>query len=538
MGLVANPRVERVQQILSTKNLNFYRVAERSATMFGRSSRFYIPHNLYYRLSAPFAAPNIYQLFALSRITNYRLSNWLKVFGFDLDVIPELQVLIPRKRTVILDSSIYDTEVWVPWFVERSGAESVIPIAPLGQLLSRAQPQRAREFLPQSEAKFLYAKVGRDDLLAFPDVAPESIVRIDPPQWKDVPSVARNSSDKRIFLIECDLGLVCSRLSFLGNGTVAFRSPQLPFGQGNLSPGRDFRILGVIDSEILTLPQSGRIVAQPEARRARTRHRLFGNDGEMNLKQLIRRSRVCAGLSFREASKLTRWIAHRLADPLCFTAASTLSDYETLSVAPRHIQKIVTLCIVYSISFRDFLHASGLAFEETGSEPIPDEFNPREIPFSRRNYSQTNTEGHPRIQNGFLGDLLKRWKEIPLFLRKSLSELTRLANFSVSDVFWVGGDLYPIHPWLENAEFVVINRRVKRLLSSRGSTFWEQPLYLLLTRDGRYLCGCCTLERGLVVVHPYPDRPFAPRQFKNGTEAEVIGRVTTIVKRLTSFSRE
>ncbi len=538
MGLVANPRAERVRQILSTKDLNFYRVAERSATMFGRSSRFYIPHNLYYRLSAPSAAPNIYQFFALSRITNYRLSNWLKVFGFDLDVIPELQVLIPRKRTVILDSSVYDTEVWIPWFVERSGAESVIPIAPLGQLLSRAQPQRAREFLPQSETRFLYAKVGRDDLLAFPDVAPESIVRIDPRQWKDAPRVTRNFSDKRIFLIECELGLVCSRLSFLANGTVAFRSPQLPFGQRNLSPGRDFRILGVIDSEILILPQRDSVVAQPVGRNARTRQRLSGNAGEINLKQLIRRSRVIAGLSFRDASKLTRWIAQRLADPLYLAAASTLSDYETLSVAPRHIQKIVTLCIVYAMGFKDFLRTSGLALEETGTEPIPDEFIPREIPLSRRKSNQTNTQGHSRIQNGFFGDLLKRWEEIPLFLRRSLGELIRLANFSVSDVFWVGADLNPIHPWLENAEFVVINRRVKRLLSSRGSTFWEQPLYLLLTRDGRYLCGCCTLERGLVVVHPYPDRPFAPRQFKNGSEAEVIGRVTTIVKRVASFSRE
>jgi hypothetical protein len=39
------------------------------------------------------------------------------------------------------------------------------------------------------------------------------------------------------------------------------------------------------------------------------------------------------------------------------------------------------------------------------------------------------------------------------------------------------------------------------------------------------------------VVHPSPDRPFSPRQFKNGTDAEVVGEVTTILRRLESFSR-
>jgi hypothetical protein len=156
----------------------------------------------------------------------------------------------------------------------------------------------------------------------------------------------------------------------------------------------------------------------------------------------------------------------------------------------------------------------------------------RSIPPSGRKASSANREGSARKQNGFFDVLLERWREIPLFLRRSLSEFTRVPNFSVSDVFWVGPDQDPIHPWLRNAEFVAINRRIQKPASSRKTTFWEQPLYVLLSRDGRYLCGCCTLERGFVVVRPYPDRPFTPRQFKNGTDAEVVGQVTTILRRL------
>jgi hypothetical protein len=523
-------RAEHVREILATRELTFYRVSQRSVEMFGRSSPFYLPHNLHSDLAISSATPTLYQLIALSRITRYRLSDWLAVFGLDLDVIPQLQVLVSRRRTVILDSAVYDTEAWVPWFVGRPGTAGRAVIAPLGQLLSPARPERAKSLLPRNHTHFLYAKVGQQDLLAFPDIGPGSIVRVDARRANESP--ARNSSDPRIFLVEHDLGFACSRLSSLGNGRVVFRSPQLPFAEGGFSLGRDLRILGVVDAELRALTHHGVPVAQFADSSAQSGERLPRNDQEMNFKQLLRRSRVRSGLSFREASKISRWIGQKLGDSRYFTAASTLSDYETLSSAPRQIQKIITLCILYATSFADLLRASNLPLEETGAEPIPDKFMPRSIPPSGRKASSANREGPARKQDGFFDLLLERWWEIPLFLRRSLSEFTGVPNFSVSDVFWVGGGQDPIHPWLRNAEFVAINRRIQKPASSRKTTFWEQPLYVLLTRDGRYLCGCCTLERGFVVVHPYPDRPFTPRQFKNGTDAEVVGQVTTILRRL------
>jgi hypothetical protein len=500
--------------------------------MFGRSSPFYVPPNLYHRLAASAVAPGIYQLFALSRVTNYRLSEWLRVFGFDLDVIPQLQALVERRRTVVLDSAVYDRDAWVAWFTDRPGLAPAAIIAPLGQLVARARPNRARELLARGKNDFLYAKVGHEDLLAFPDVAPGSIVRIDTRQAKESPSLPKNFSDKRIFLIEYDAGFACSSLASLGNGRVVFRSPQLPFAEGGFSLGKDLRILGVVDAEILPVPQRDGALAHFAGRAPQKGARLARNSTEINLKQLIRRSRIRAGFSFREASKTTRWIAQKLRDPLYFTAASTLSDSETLSSAPRHIQKILSLCIAYAIGFADFLGAIGLDFEEAETEPLPDEFILRESPPASHTPNSANVEGNHGEHNGFLNPLLKQWEEVPLFLRRSLGELTRVPKFSVSDMFWVGGDPSPIHPWLIDAEFVAINRRVRKPSAARGASFWERPLYLLLTRDGRYLCGSCTLERGFVAVHPYPDRPFSPRQFKNGSEAEIVGEVTTILRRL------
>jgi len=525
---------ERVRQILSSRGLTLYRVSRQAADTFGRLSPSFIPDSLYYDLTASSLSPSIQQLLALSRITNYRLSDWLAVFGFDLDAIPRLQCMVPSNRTVILDSSVYDTECWIPWFAEKPASEFPEMIAPLGQFLVPGVPLRARELLPPGEARFLYAKVGQEDFLAFPDIGPGSIVRIDTGRAKEVPSLAKNHSDNRIFLIERDLGFSCTRLSSLGNNRITLRSPQLPFSPGELILDKEFRILGVLDAEIRPLAPR---VPIPRPFVASTFHRpqrLSPIDSQMSLKQLIRRSRVRAGLSFREASQLTRSIAQRLADPLYFAAASTLSDYETLAAPPRRIHKIMTLCALYSIGFWDFLRASGVSLEGMGSEPMPDELVPRELPLAARKVDAATGETLGRKRsNGFGGILLKRWQEIPLFLRKSLGEITRVPNFSVSDVFWVGADPNPIHPWLENAEFVAVNRRVRNPVPWRGTTFWEQPLYLLLARDGRYLCGCCTLERGFVIVHPYPEKVFGPRAFKNGTDAEVMGQVTAILRRFT-----
>jgi hypothetical protein len=527
-----NQTAARVRQILSSRGLTLYRVSRQSADIFGRLSSSFIPHSLYYDLGVTFLSPSIQQLLALSRITNYRLSDWLAVFGFDLDAIPRLQCLVPRNRTVILDSSVYDRECWIPWFAEKPASEFPETIAPLGQFLVPGVPVRARELLPPGEVRFLYAKVGQEDFLAFPDVGPGSIVRIDTGRAKETPLLAKNHSDSRIFLIEHDLGFSCTRLSSLGNNRITLRSPQLPFSPAELILDKEFRILGVLDAEIR--PFSPRVPI-PRPFVASTFHRpqrLPPIDSQMSLKQLIRRSRVRAGLSFREASQLTRSIAQRLADPLYFAAASTLSDYETLAAPPRRIHKIITLCALYSIGFWDFLGASGVSLEGTGSEPMPDELVLRELPLAGRKVAAATLETLGRKRpNGPWGTLLKRWQEIPLFLRKSLSEITRVPNFSVSDVFWVGADPNPIHPWFENAEFVAINRRVRKPVAWRGTTFWEQPLYLLLARDGRYLCGCCTLERGFVVVHPYPEKAFSPREFKNGTDAEVMGQVTAILRR-------
>ena len=155
---------------------------------------------------------------------------------------------------------------------------------------------------------------------------------------------------------------------------------------------------------------------------------------------------------------------------------------------------------------------------------MPDDLIPRQRP----DHSGGNESFS--IPSVFLDHLVRRWEEIPLFLRTSLRELTGLPHVSLSDLFWVGGDPSPIHPLLVHAELVAVNRRIKRpALWTAGH---DQPLYLVLKRDGRYLCGCCAVHNDQLLVHLYPGMPLGARHFRNGIDAEVIGQVTTILRRL------
>lgn len=525
-------RAEQVRRILSSRGLTLYRVSEQTAQLFGRSSRFYVPHNLYYDLTVPSLIPTIHQLLSLSHVTDYRLYDWLAVFGVDLDQMSRLRRLVPRQQTTLLDSAVYDTDAWIPWFADRPRSGPVPPIAPLKQLLAPAPARRAKDLVALDERSILYGRVGEADLRAFPQLAPGSIIRARERQPEELLGEERHASARRFFLVEHGSGFTCSQLSVLEKGRILLHSPRHPCAQLELKLGEEARILGVIDAEIRPMtehpgaPPPPRAPSPPIPPLSRATGRPTG------LRDLLRNSRLRAGLSFREASGISRSIANTLSDEIYFAAPSTLSDYETLSGPPRHIQKIITLCVLYCIDFAVFLRASELPLDQIGHDAIPDELVPRQAP--PQSPASTVPDGQAVLpeHGGFLDTLLKQWDSVPLFLRHSLSELTGQRNFSPADLYWVGGDKTPSHPLLVNAAIVAVNRRIKNPSTSKGRATCDLPLHLILKRDGSYLCGRCGLEQGNLVVHAYPDGPFGTRQFRNGTDAEVVGQVTAILRRL------
>ena len=119
--------IGRVRRILKARGLTLYQVSRRSAQTFGRRSAYFIPEDLYSSLAN---GPSIHQSIALSRISGYCLSDWLLVFGFALDNISRLQLRFDRRRTILIDASVYDENQWVPWSGARAPTSALSAITP------------------------------------------------------------------------------------------------------------------------------------------------------------------------------------------------------------------------------------------------------------------------------------------------------------------------------------------------------------------------------------------------------------------------
>jgi len=513
---------ERIQSILALKGLTLYQVSQQSEKIYGRSSPFFLPHNLYFDLRGGTFSPSIHQFQALSRITGYRLPDWVRLFGFDLEDIARLQTSLPSKRTIRLDSSLADPYAWIPWFRNRIGDRPAPPIAPLGQLLERSGAKRLRSLSESNGRRFLYAKIGYQDALAFPDLFPGSILRVN----QDIPNklvFLPNGTSRRIFLIEHGKGLFCCRLRSIGDSIIAPVSTKLSYAQVELRRPQEVSLLGIGDLELRPLLMTN----EPEVPKdlgKQWKPRPLSREGKIG--PLLRGARIKMHLSMREVSGISSKVADLLGDDGYFISPSSLCDYELLNTGPRHVQKAITLCSLYSLRFQTFLTAIGIVPEESGSEPMPDHFVSR-VPRMEATDLDNTLAG-----DGFLEQFLERCEEVPFFLRESIGSLSGLQDASLKDFFWVGGEYDVLHPYLTNGLLALVNRRRKRPVHFTSKPLWQQPLYVLLKRDGTYLCACCGLENGTLVVHPYSQQFHRPEQLRYHQDVEVVGQVVMIARKV------
>lgn len=514
----------QLQAILETRNLTLHQVSRRSEILYGHSSPYFLPHNLYYDLRLPTFSPSIHQLIALSRISGNRLTDWFRVFDFHVEDIPRLQLLMPPTRTVLLNSGVEDQNAWIPWLDNKTSFSSTLSVAPLEQLVEVSHWRRLRTISKISSTESLYARIGREDALAFPELVPGSIVRVNPRAGSDLLRKDGTTSEQ-IFLIEHSRGLHCCRLRAAENDLVVPVSSLLSYAQVEFRFLREVRVLGVVDLEIRPLFDD----SQPEVPNELASYwKPTPLMPAVRLSSLLRNGRSRMNLSLREASDLSRRVSDSVQDRRHYISQSSLCDYEVLDMPPRRLQKIITLCVIYGLSFHMLLAAIGANLEESGAEFMPDHLASRPQPGGPDFIA---SRGNSNV-GGFLGELQRDWGEVPLFLRSSLATVSGLAEVSLADVFWIGGERTPLHPDLQNAVVVIVNRRKRKPVHFRSKPPWQQPLYVVLKRDGTYLCACCSIEDDTLVVHPYSPTLYRPTRLRLHRDAEIVGRIVTIVRKM------
>jgi hypothetical protein len=509
----------RVSAILARRGLTLHQVSVQTIQLYGQSSAYFVPHNLYYDLGLTTFSPSLYQLFAISKISGFRFYDWLRVFGFHPEHITRLQVLLPSKRTVLLDPMLDDPESWIPRFHDTASSSESGLLIPLRRLIRAVGGRRLTSVLPAQPDDFLYARIGYQDAVAFPDLLPGSIVRANTRVRNPGPPTSRTN----LFLVQHANGIGCYRTREPREGSFPrFSEDLLRFAADRELANAT--ILGVVDLEIRSLaayelPGTAQQIAAP--------HRpLKPGPDDVRLSHLLRHARLGMGLSFREASALSRRIASRLGHEQYFVAPGSLSDYESRDDPPRHAHKAITLCSLYGMQLSTFLKSIGLYDnQESGKAPIPDSLVPRAVP----DYVGDDEDGEgPNAPTAtpFVG-LFKEWEPLPFFLQNSLSDLSGLKRISLNDFFWVGRKQDPPHPLLVNAVTVMVNRLKKKPTYFRSRPLWQQPMYVLLRRDGTHICGCCSLEKDVLIVHPYYRES---ERLRNRRDAEVVGQVVMLAR--------
>jgi transcriptional regulator with XRE-family HTH domain len=528
---------EAVRNIFRAKGFTLYRVAALSRARYPHQAAYRIRRNFYSQLRSGLS-PTFQQLLALSELTGYRLWDWLAVFGFSPGDIPGLQAVLPRPRTGLIDKDLVDPQGLLPFLRYRRPEATLPSVAPLSRLLERSGSHPAASLLGPTRGD-VYAKIGTEDVLAFPDLVPGSIVRADPRLVGSLLPRASGALSQHLFLIEHGRGLNCGRLRVVGPDRIALVASDAQSAGLEFKLGTEAQILGVVDLELRFRPATGKRATSaltdieiPFNLREPWKPSAFEVPaGRERPSALLEKARIRAGLSFRTASKLSREIAKTLGDDRYFASAGTLSDYEAGDKLPRHIHKLFTLAIVYSVAFRALLGSFGIALDSFAKNAI---LSAKKVSARAPATGRRVRRRNQRQPDDFFESMQERFGDLPLFLGSALASLSGLSHISLRDVFWVGGQANPLHPALRGAALVLVNRRSKKPRIFSRMPLWTQPLYLLQDRAGSYLLASCAIEDRRLVVYIYPGGSSRTQPVRRYIDAEVVGQIVGVARSLLS----
>ena len=320
----------RIRSILASRGLTLHQVSAESERLYGSESPSCIPHTLYHSLAeSPFFGPSIAQICALSRISGYRIEDWLAALGIDLGIVSRAPGRTASEAHQTGRSRL------------RSCRTSAMggPEEPRGSVASRTGSslwgncfggsngrnlQRSQSARPTRHS--LFAKIGPGGRFCFSGVAARQYRSGEPGVDGLASRSMRHGSRPPLLLIEHERGLWCGRfhvapmdgLSCLGLGTLVLRRSRSSVRRKQRSLAwSTWRSAGSIVSR--AQGTRGICLVSPGSAATGTR----GPRGPHPPGQ-----KSSSGLTLHEACLFSRQVSQFLNDQQFAIAQSTLSEYE------------------------------------------------------------------------------------------------------------------------------------------------------------------------------------------------------------------
>ena len=336
-----NGSAEEIKQFLRRLGWTMSRVSTLTARRYGKDTPYFVPPTFLYKQKSGIT-PHICQIIALSEVTGFRFADWMSLCGFDLKLILPLQLRVHNERTTILTPA------------RDVPSQDLFPV-----------PESSRT--KKSDRRYLFAKIGRGDNVVYPKLLSGSVVRADRYYSPHIRDGARTQD--LLWLVEHPSGLACCHLMRIDSEHIVLLPNRPPLSAWPLRLSIDVRILGLIDLELRPTVAQQFKVANRSAKSdalAVVPHSKTGT----NFSRLLRISRSRAGLTLRAAHKMTLHVAHLLQDRDYGIPLGLLSDYEAIDRFPRHIAKIMSLCIIYGIDFWELMEAGGSHINDSDKAPL------------------------------------------------------------------------------------------------------------------------------------------------------------------------
>jgi hypothetical protein len=356
--------VQNIRNILSRVGYTVAQLSASTGRRYGTRSPFFIPPTFLYKLRSG-VSPHICQIVALSECTGYRFVDWMKICGFDLQQIPRLQLRLHSERTVLITPTQFDRG---PLRSRPSGFDKESHVS--SSSIASGMEFRVRGRWQHDRRRYLLAKVGRRDALIYPQLMPGAIVRADRHfrQWIHGADLA--SMPDLLWLVELPGGLTCCQVRWIEENQIVLLPSRPPWGSLPLRLPTEARILGLLNP--------GRGFVKQKTLRSLARPVKFKSafspsraKEKMRFSELLRVSRRRTGLTFRAAQQLTGAIAQILGCRDYAIGLGVLCDYETMSRLPRHIAKIISLCVTYCIDIRELMETVGVEIEDSTKLRLP-----------------------------------------------------------------------------------------------------------------------------------------------------------------------
>ena len=333
-------RARQIKHVLQRAGLTVSLASGMTRMRYGSNTAYYVPPTFLYKTRIGIT-PHVCQLVALSQLTGYRFGDWMNLCGFDLRLILPLQLEIHSERTA---------------------------------LITPAHTVSAHEFafgyecsrIERSE-QYLFVKIGSGDNVVHPKLLSGSVVRADRCYSPQVRTGER--AEQLLWLVEHPGGLACCHVKRIDNDHIVLLPSRSPLSAWPLRLSREARILGLIDLELGPM-RAEHLGSRYRPIKADVLATIPRGSDTMSLSTLLRSSRARAGLTLRAAHQKTVRVAQLLQNSEYRIPLGLLSDYEATDRFPRHIAKIISLCVVYGIDFWQLMQAGGSQVDDSKKAPL------------------------------------------------------------------------------------------------------------------------------------------------------------------------